>query len=327
MTTLQHEFPRSSYYRVEPLRADQSWGVAVHDLSEDSLDDPQFREDLHALFVQAGVILFKGLCTDEACLKISTIFGPLRDHPSKVTMTKEERAFIKIHFTPDDGWLFEVDGEKLGNWQPWHKDLIYVDKINRGGMLKPVVIPSRMGQTGFIDNISAYERLPQRLKDEIEDLHVVYQYDIDVAHQKFGRLRDGRVLRYSEMIAKVLEEGKSFPEVIHPLVYVQPETGRKVLNVSSWFAQRIYERPDAAGDALLEEVVQHAIDERFAYFHDWQQDEMVLWDNWRLLHCAVGCPANEQRTFLRTTIGGDYGLGRIHPHHDDVARQAGYVHV
>jgi len=37
---------------------------------------------------------------------------------------------------------------------------------------------------------------------------------------------------------------------------------------------------------------------------------MVLWDNWRMLHCACGVPPEEKRIMRRTTIVGDYGLGR-----------------
>ncbi len=38
---------------------------------------------------------------------------------------------------------------------------------------------------------------------------------------------------------------------------------------------------------------------------------MVLWDNWRMMHCALGVPEKEQRHMQRTTIAGDYGRGRI----------------
>jgi taurine dioxygenase len=37
---------------------------------------------------------------------------------------------------------------------------------------------------------------------------------------------------------------------------------------------------------------------------------MVLWDNWRMLHCAQGVPPGEERRMRRTTIAGDYALGR-----------------
>jgi taurine dioxygenase len=37
---------------------------------------------------------------------------------------------------------------------------------------------------------------------------------------------------------------------------------------------------------------------------------MVLWDNWRMLHSAEGVDPQATRWMRRTTIGGDYALGR-----------------
>jgi taurine dioxygenase len=61
---------------------------------------------------------------------------------------------------------------------------------------------------------------------------------------------------------------------------------------------------------LLEEVVAITTDPALAYFHDWQDGDMVLWDNWRTLHCAKGVPPDDTRVMERTTIAGDYALGR-----------------
>ncbi len=65
------------------------------------------------------------------------------------------------------------------------------------------------------------------------------------------------------------------------------------------------------GDALLREVIDHCIQHERAYFHTWRLDDMVLWDNWRMIHCAMGVPAGLRRHMHRTTITGDYGLGRF----------------
>ena len=67
---------------------------------------------------------------------------------------------------------------------------------------------------------------------------------------------------------------------------------------------------NACGDALFEEVARHVIDDAEVYSHDWRSDDMRLWDNRRVLHGATGSPADEERWMLRTTIEGDYGLGR-----------------
>ena len=97
---------------------------------------------------------------------------------------------------------------------------------------------------------------------------------------------------------------------IHPMVYTQEETGRKVLNVSPWFADGIEGMENDEGDALLREVIDYSIRPERAYFHRWELGDMVLWDNWRMLHCATGAPLGMRRHMRRTTIAGDYGLGR-----------------
>jgi taurine dioxygenase len=317
---------QSEFFSTDILRDDLPWGARVNGLRMEDLDDPRLQDDVRALFADEGVILFENSASTEGCLKLSEMIGPLRVHPAKDVVSKDQPAFTYVNYEPETGWMFEVGGERVGNFQPWHKDLIYVDKINRGGILKPVVIPSRLGHTSFIDGIEAYERLPQALRDRIEGLHVVYQYDIDVGNQKFGLINPARVLRYSAVTERVRARSKEFPEVLHPMVYTQPETGRKVLNVSPYFALRIFEMPNAEGDRLLEEIAQHTSDERFAYQHTWKLTDMILWDNWRMLHSATGCPADEQRTFERTTIGGDYGFGRINPEAAE-ATASDYVHM
>ena len=37
---------------------------------------------------------------------------------------------------------------------------------------------------------------------------------------------------------------------------------------------------------------------------------MVLWDNWRMMHSANGVAIDDRRSMQRTTIAGDYALGR-----------------
>ena len=48
-----------------------------------------------------------------------------------------------------------------------------------------------------------------------------------------------------------------------------------------------------------------------SYFHRWQPTDMVIWDNWRCLHSVSGMAPEHGRCMHRTTIAGDYGLGRF----------------
>jgi taurine dioxygenase len=83
-----------------------------------------------------------------------------------------------------------------------------------------------------------------------------------------------------------------------------------MLNFSPWYATGIEGMDQAEADSILVSLVPYATDETSAYYHEWQGDEMVLWDNWRMLHCACGVQADKFRHMQRTTITGDYGVGR-----------------
>ena len=62
-------------------------------------------------------------------------------------------------------------------------------------------------------------------------------------------------------------------------------------------------------DAVCDEIVEAAKD--LSYFHRWEPTDMVIWDNWRVLHSVSGMAPEHARCMHRTTIKGDYGLGRF----------------
>jgi taurine dioxygenase len=301
-------------FQVDALPDQSSFGAIVTGLEAAAIADPATRAALHALWIDRGVIVFRGIegGTDTQ-IRLSEIFGALQEHPvaeGRPLGPGENSKLSNIAYHPKHGDLYEVGGERKGAWLPWHFDLVYVDRINRGGVLRPLKLPNRGGETGFIDQIAAHATLPTDLAARIENLSVVYRFNVDSSEARFGQRAD-RCLRMQAGVVAAMERFKGRPRVIHPMVYEQNETGRKVLNVSPWFAEGIEGMETAAGDALLREVISHAIRPELAYYHRWQQGDMVLWDNWRMMHCACGVPEGERRQMQRTTIAGDYGRGRI----------------
>lgn len=297
---------------VQRLSNDLGFGVVVENLRQEDLKAPGVAQQLRSLWIEHGLIVFRHVERSERMhVELSRCFGDLEKHPLKNAYGNESNEITKINYLPSDSTVYEVHGEVRGGWLPWHSDLAYVDRINRGGILKPVELPESGGETGFIDQIGAYDRLPERLKQKIEGLHVAYRLDLDATRQRFGGETDLKLVRLSPATLDAMSVASEWPSALHPMVYEQAESGRKVLNVSPWFAMGIHEMSGADGDELLREVIDYAIGEEFAYYHDWQgMDEMLLWDNWRMLHCARGVPAHLRRSMERTTIAGDYALGR-----------------
>ena len=84
-----------------------------------------------------------------------------------------------------------------------------------------------------------------------------------------------------------------------------------MLHVSPWQADGIVGMAGGEGDELLEELCQEMLRIMKPYYHSWQEGEMIMWDNWRCLHMACGHDPDAIRVMHRTTIEGDYGLGRF----------------
>jgi taurine dioxygenase len=296
--------------QVSPLGEGVPFGALVSGLTLAHLQDQAARKALFDLWIDRGVLVFRGENTSEMHVALSRVFGALERHVFKETWVDGFPELVKIKYYPDDGTLYDVDGKVLGGWLPWHSDLVYTDTINHGGILRAMQLPPTGGLTGFIDQIAAYERLPRRLQDQIEDLHVVYVMDLNAERQRYGRAKAVRFLRGARSYQRIMAREYQYPRILHPMVYRQAETGRKVLNVSPQFALGVYEMGGRPGEELLAEVVEHCIDASNAYFHPWRVGDMVLWDNWRTLHCATGVDADATRVMHRTTIAGDYALGR-----------------
>ena len=300
-----------SGFAVEPLAAGLAFGKRVIGLRHDHLADEATCAMLRRMWIDDGLVLFRDGDTSAAFqIALSRVFGPLDRHPVKEVENSDNPELITVASEPGKGTVFDVDGVTCGAWLAWHSDLVYHDRINHGGILRAVRLTSWGGRTGFIDQIDAYDRLPDRLKAEIEGLGVVYQM-CQITGSPYATRSAVRLLKVADFTQRLMDRvDVDFPPVVHPLVFVQAETGRKVLNYSPRFAKRVDGLDAAASDALLREVIAHNTRPELSYFHEWVPGEMVLWDNWRMLHCVSGAPADETRIMQRTTIAGDYALGR-----------------
>jgi taurine dioxygenase len=107
-----------------------------------------------------------------------------------------------------------------------------------------------------------------------------------------------------------VEESARFPRAIHPMVW-EREPGEKIAHFCGFSAVGLEGHEDPEGDALFEEALQEMYRVIVPYWHDWKSDDLLIWDNHRILHAVEGCDPQYYRRMHRTTIKGDYGLGRF----------------
>jgi taurine dioxygenase len=296
-------------YAVEPLSPDLPFGRTIRGLTSEHIRDEAVREDLRRIWTDCAFIKFAdGEVSEQFHLDLSRVFGPLEVHRTKEFQDDRVPELLKLSSADDDTEI-EVDGEQGGQFQSWHKDSIYLEKVNLGGLLRALKPTSRGGLTGFIDLAYAYDTLPEALKARIADLRVVYLMSLQDQHP-YTTGEQIRVVKQSAMLKSLFgRRDRDYPAVSHPLVFTQPGSGRKVLNFSPSHAKRIEDLDADESHELLTAIARHVYASP-AYHHSWSTDEMLLWDNWRMVHMVSLQPLDEIRIMQRTTITGDYGLGR-----------------
>lgn len=300
---------------VRPLQEDLSFGIRIGGLTRAQAEEPSIRAEVEAMFVERGMIVFEDVeQTDEMQIAISTIFGPLKEHPVKsLARVDSERmpGVIELHTKPHSGGVVEVNGKRVSHWLPWHFDHCYNDELNRAGVLRAVTIVDEGGITGFMDGIALYEAFPEDLRARIEGKEVLYTLSTQYDHLRFGVPAQYRMIEPKPSSDAFKAQAAAMPRAIHPAVLTRP-TGEKVLHVSQYMAEGLVGMENAEGDALLDEVC-HAIAGlagRCSYHHKWRPTDMVIWDNTRMLHAVSGNRPEDERLMYRTTIKGDYGHGR-----------------
>jgi taurine dioxygenase len=92
------------------------------------------------------------------------------------------------------------------------------------------------------------------------------------------------------------------PSVTHPVVRSHPVTGAQALYVNEFFTERFSSMSEEESTPLLEKLMAEATQPERVYRHQWQQGDLLVWDNALLMHYAVlDYDAADQRLMHRTT--------------------------
>lgn len=307
--------------KVRELRHDLPFGAAIIGATPSALKDPDVRREINDVFEKRGVIVFEDMeASGPLQVELSRVFGELKDHPiPAVPRAIEDLApgVIEVVSGPNHSAIVEIEGTRYASWLPWHFDHCYNNELNRAGVLRCVKAVANGGLTGFADGIDLYRRLSPDLRARIEGKEILYTMHMGLDAMRFGVPRGFREIVQHPGLRGTLEFAKGTPRSIHPAVWTRA-TGEKVLHVSPWMAVGIVGHEDAQGDELLESVCQDLIAKIRPYHHQWRPSDMVIWDNWRMLHSVTGHDPALTRCIHRTTIKGDYGLGRFE--NDDKSR-------
>jgi len=304
-----------SNLQIRPLA---NVGVEVLDFDMNTPADADLADQLRQLWYEHGMLLFRDQDIDAGRqIEFSRLFGSLERHPLEATISNEHPELFVLE-NGGDRDLFNTayyHGQPIVGRLDWHMDLHYTARPNHGAVLRAVTIADEDGETGFGDLARAYTALSTEQKRLVGELEVVYRFNMQRLDMRFVDTEGYEPGPHSPK--KPSDIGfPDFSDAVYPAVITHPVTGDRILEIVEQFLDRVLE-PERAGlsssqaDDLLRDLVDHIRQSEFHYFHAWLPGDVVLWDNWRFMHCTTGTKPGVKRLINRTTIGaGDVTLGR-----------------
>ena len=185
----------------------------------------------------------------------------------------------------------EKDGKKVGSavsGRVWHVDGHYLDEIPRATILSMKIVQKQGGNTSFTNMQAAYAKLPDRISDRVENLNVT-----------ISRV-ESRAYNYPDRAPATDEERASWKDVVHPVVLRHPVTGRGGLGVGGNVPWKIDGLDASEGIPLITFLQEWAARPEFSYEHVWREGDVLVWDNWTVMHKAA--PYTGDRLLHRTTV-------------------------
>ena len=278
-----------STVRIEPVKP--HIGAIVHVSKEHLLDDETIavvREGLE----ERGVLIFPRMkVTDAEQLAFTDRLGKRLNYNQKAPGSG----------AADDKDVYAITLDKEINTQPeyvlgtffWHIDGVTIDQpLPKATLLTARKLSPTGGQTEFASTYAAYKNLPEPEKKAVENLKVIHKMEASM-RPVFDQIPEADLARWRGMSAVMT----------HPLVWTH-SSGRKSLVIGS-HADSIVDLPIPHGRSQLVRLQEWAAQPDFSYRHEWQEGDLVIWDNCGCMHRVVPYDENSGRRMHRTTIMGE----------------------
>jgi len=259
---------------------------------------PEDAAAIHAGMDRYAVLVFHGRpVTLEQQMAFTLALGPIEQAIDtglrEANGYRIPTTFADVSNLDKDQRVFDRDNRTrlfaLGN-RLWHSDSSFKPTPAKYSLLHAHSIPSRGGNTEFVDMRAGWDTLDPETQAACEGLVCEHS-------QIYSR----QILGFTDFTDA---ERARFAPVRQVLVRTHPVTGRKSLYLSS-HAGGIIGWPVPEARAFLRDLIEHATQRQFVYSHQWRVGDLVMWDNRQTMHRARPFPENEPRDVRRTTLAGD----------------------
>lgn len=270
--------------QVEVIRSEANLGAEVRGLDLTSPITDDVADLIRNLLWEHQVLFFRDTGIDNAKqAEIGLIFGP------PVADSIAKRSGVK------DGDIRPMNTGPYANayyGTPWHADATYLETPYLVSVLRSVIAPELGGDTVWSSGVSAYQSLPDEVKERIDGLTAI--------HRPNGKAY--QLITDEEELADYLAE---YSGSEHPVVTTHPYSGKKVLYVNEGFTKEIVGLPEDESKELLNYLTAQFTRPENQVRLKWKPGSLAIWDNRAVQHYGVPDYGNQQRQLVRVVAEGD----------------------
>lgn len=284
--TIHSSHPDVEFKNLTIRRVAGNIGAEIVDFKITPDIDENIFSQIEAALVKYKVLFFRKQTqlNDESHQAFGARFGKVVAHPTVPAPTGTK--------------LFELDASKGGGRaDSWHTDVTFVEAFPKISILRGVKIPEYGGDTVWANTATAYENLPDELKRFAESLRAVHSNDYDYGADRIVAEQQ-RLDHHRKVFVSAVYEAE------HPVVHVHPVSGEKALLLGHFF-KRLSGFSSRESSRLFELLQNRVIQLENTVRWQWQQDDVVIWDNRATQHYAVNDYGTQPRLVRRVTIEGD----------------------
>jgi len=248
--------------------------------------DADTRRTLNEAFAEHHVLVMRDQHFEPEQFKTAAqVFGELQQHDKK---EHHVPGHPDIYYVSNDEI---VNGRRMIPGETFHTDHSNHPRPPKATMLYAVELPSKGGDTQYVNMHDAYDDLPDATKARIDGLKAMHvylsKYSPRPLHISADSLRDVP------------------PPGVHPLVRTHPDNGRKALYLNPVRMESIVGMEDQDALKLIDELMRHSTQKKYEYRHQWRYGDWVIWDNRSVMHQAnPDYDMNERRFLYRLMLKG-----------------------
>lgn len=247
-------------------------------------------DTIRTAFVEHEVPVFRDQdISMEQQMAFGEYFGELSVHPFSASLPDQPEYIV-----------LDNDGENppLAT-DMWHSDEMFRDEPPLATVLRAVIVPDVGGDTLFSSMTAAYEGLSDRLKLFVSGLEAVNDF------RPFRRIMEAK----PDGMAEIRQMEDHFPNPVHPVVRLHPESGKPGIYVSPVFTKYIKGMSERESQQILEILYRQMEVPEYHYRVEWATHTLVIWDNRSCQHYAPRDFLPRRRRMERVTIKGDKPIG------------------